>query len=97
MKTLIIFGCFFGLTFAQIPCNHLQFNQSSFVCACNATYCDTYGRVDELIKPESALVVTSDKESKRLDVQYADFTTNDDPNRIEFILDETKTYQEILG
>ena len=97
MKTLIIFGCLFGFTFAQIPCNPLQFNQSSFVCACNATYCDTYGRVDELIKPESALVVTSDKESKRLDVQYADFITNDDLNRIEFILDETKTYQEILG
>ena len=98
MKSLIfILGFLAGYTLADDPCYQIKFNQSSFVCACNATYCDTYGRVQDLIKPESVLVVTSDKDSQRLDVQYVDFTTNEDSTRIQFILDETQMYQEILG
>ena len=96
MKTLLI-ALIIGYTWATDPCYQLKFNQSSFVCACNATYCDSYGRVQDLIQPDSVLVVTSDQDSQRLAVQYVDFTSNEDSDRIQFILDETQMYQEILG
>ena len=89
MKTLIL-ALIIGYTWATDPCYQLKFNQSSFVCACNATYCDSYGRVQDLIQPDSVLVVTSDQDSQRLAVQYVDFTSNEDSDRIQFILDETQ-------
>ena len=61
------------------------------------TYCDSYDPIETLIDTELALVVTSDKESKRLEVQYVDFATNKDPTRIQLTIDEKQKFQEIFG
>ena len=79
------------------PCAKEKFGQDSFVCVCNATYCDSLDATESLIDQNSALVVTSDKESKRLEVKYVDFGTNEDSSRIQFSLDENIRYQEMLG
>ena len=62
-----------------------------------STYCDSFDTTDSLIDTESALVVTSDKDSKRLEVKYVDFDNDMDEPRIKFSLDENVRYQEILG
>lgn len=89
-----------GLKSAQSsdPCIRQDFSHSSFVCVCNGTYCDNYGLIEELIKPDEVLLVTSDLASKRFEVSYASFgASEEDPNAFEYILDESQKFQEILG
>ena len=62
-----------------------------------STYCDEYGDLSEFIQTNKALVVTSDQFSKRFYWNLVDYSTNDDPDRYEIVLDETETFQEILG
>lgn len=97
MRTFRIFLLIFAYVKAQtIPCEPRDFGYSSFVCVCNGTFCDEYEPI-EAPSELQALVVTSDKASRRLDSELVDFTDENDPNRFEYVLDETKTYQEILG
>ena len=44
-----------------------------------------------------ALVVTSDQFSKRFDWEHKEYTNKEDVNRYEIVLDESQTFQEILG
>ena len=69
----------------------------SFKQLFSRTYCDDYGLIEDLIKPDQALIVTSDLASKRFEVKYASFGTDEDPNMYDYVLDESKTFQEILG
>ena len=62
-----------------------------------STYCDEYGDLSEFIQTNKALVVTSDQFSKRFYWNLVDYSTNDDPDRYEIVLDQTETFQEILG
>ena len=55
-----------------------------------------------MIDVSAALVVTSDETSKRMEVDYVEFNTdindqNSDETVYDYILDETQTFQEILG
>lgn len=62
------------------------------------TFCDEYEPINNLMDVSAALVVTSDQASKRMEVNYVDFNTEiDDQERYEYILDESQTFQTILG
>ena len=68
------------------------------------TSCDEYETVNTMIDPTMALVVTSDRESKRMEINYLEFNVenenqipNSDENTYDYILDETQTFQKILG
>jgi len=85
----------------SIPCQPKEFGYSSFVCVCNGTYCDEYETVENMMDISAALVVTSNEASKRMEVDYVEFnvdaTTETNGTVYDYILDETKTFQEILG
>jgi glucosylceramidase len=55
--------------------------------------------IENWIETDTALVVTSDKVSKRFEVNQFEFSSSDeDPEqRYDYIVDETKTFQELFG
>ena len=57
---------------AALPCDPLKFDEDSFVCVCNATYCDTF---PELTLPSGSdvLLVTSSRDGDRFAVSGAQF------------------------
>lgn len=66
------------------------------------TYCDEYETVEDMFDVSKVLVVTSDRISKRMEVDYVDFDTDIDSKNsneevYDYILDEKQIYQEILG
>ena len=62
-----------------------------------STYCDEYDLLENYVEDGCALVVTSDMDSKRFDWQSVKFSALETKARHEYILDETQTFQEILG
>ena len=53
--------------------------------------------MENYVEDGSALVVTSDMASRRFDWQSVKYTALQTKARHEYILDETQTFQEILG
>lgn len=48
---------------------------SSFVCVCNSTYCDTAPKVDGLLQPGQAVVISSSQAQDRFSAVNAQFET----------------------
>uniref|UniRef100_A0A915D9Z5 Glucosylceramidase n=1 Tax=Ditylenchus dipsaci TaxID=166011 RepID=A0A915D9Z5_9BILA len=77
---------------------------SSFVCVCNADYCDKIQPVDVAeVQNGNVVYYTTDKEQHRLYKQTTRFNDENDQNigknidRIELVVDAAKTYQSIFG
>lgn len=83
------------------PCVPKDFGYTSFVCACNSTYCDDQDIFNSTIIGEGqAVLFTSDWTSKRFDQSDVAFTVPNSSftgSRFDYILDSSSTYQSILG
>lgn len=87
-----------ALAVLAVPCakRHIG-NHSSFVCVCNATYCDTLE--DGTVEPHQLLVFTSDQaenrfKSKKINVKEA-VTGSEDGQVVR--IDRNKSLQSIVG
>ncbi|XP_066942035.1 lysosomal acid glucosylceramidase-like [Macrobrachium rosenbergii] len=82
-----------------LPCIQRTFDQNSFVCVCNATYCDTLPRPSTPMKGQFA-VYTSDLSSKRFFKSVHDFEPgsggSEAPEVVNFKLGST-SFQAMLG
>ncbi|KAK7070173.1 hypothetical protein SK128_025476 [Halocaridina rubra] len=95
------------------PCARRDFGETSFVCVCNETYCDTLLR-PTLPQKGEFLLYSSDMKDKRFLKSLHNFTEKEHvcevllhpyallPNgqksiAVDFILDPTITQQEIIG
>lgn len=85
-------------TWAGNPCIPRDFQRTSFVCVCNSTYCDDYDPLTPLPRGK-ALLVSSDKLSKRLEPSVFDFVpeSNTSSNRPRLVIDRNTIAQRITG
>ncbi|XP_068226099.1 lysosomal acid glucosylceramidase-like [Palaemon carinicauda] len=102
MWLLLFVGILASISYGQdegLPCVPRTFDQNSFVCVCNATYCDTLPRLSLPIEGKFALY-TSDLSSKRFFKSVHDFNTEGvgvtASEVVNFTLGST-TYQTMLG
>ncbi|KAK3871273.1 hypothetical protein Pcinc_023572 [Petrolisthes cinctipes] len=83
----------------QQPCAPRDYGYSSFVCVCNATYCDDLPR--PVLVPEGQyLLYTSDKAASRFlktEGFFAGRAEGPSVRGVEYILDPTTTYQSLMG
>ncbi|XP_068240004.1 lysosomal acid glucosylceramidase-like [Palaemon carinicauda] len=86
---------------AELSCIRRDFDHSSFVCVCNASYCDTLPRPS--VPPVGYFdVYSSDRKAKRFSKLRGHFTEEWDSFEgesliAEFRLETSLTYQTILG
>lgn len=89
----------FGAAF-DYPCIQRKFDQDSFVCVCNATYCDTYENMEPSRPGPSNPIpywyaVVTTREGHRMQRRTGSFGTAE-PNKYVFKVGNT-TRQTILG
>ena len=80
MKQFFIFGLILTLAVgAPMPCLKKHFNESSFVCVCNSTYCDS---IDTNIQPPSGqlLVYSSSRAGDRFKRTVVDLQSGEHSN-----------------
>ncbi|XP_069957548.1 lysosomal acid glucosylceramidase isoform X2 [Cherax quadricarinatus] len=100
VPVLLILFCFgVSLGDEQLPCLPRQYGGTSFVCVCNATYCDTLPTPQ--VPPEGQfLVYTSDLSGSRFNKSqgaFSAFRSGASREAVEVVLDTRVRYQTILG
>ncbi|XP_043935243.1 lysosomal acid glucosylceramidase [Protopterus annectens] len=78
------------------PCASMSFGDSSVVCVCNTTYCDT---LDPLRMPAkgSYILYESSKSGKRLESTTGPFIKSIQDSGLKFTFNVDKKYQQIKG
>lgn len=78
----------------NIPCSYRSFGYSSYVCVCNATYCDT---VEPNLPLKSGYAVyTSTKDGQRLDKTQGKFEFSA-TSKFVFTINKNVKYQTMIG
>lgn len=73
-------------------CVRRDYGRSSFVCVCNATYCDTAPSVGQLTQGQ-AIQITSSRDSARFQTTFLQFGMSENPGTILSVLTQlVKTY-----
>ena len=83
---------------AYSPCVKKDFGHGSFVCVCNATYCDQF--IDEVALANGQYVVyTSSKDGQRFNESVHSFKGNPAAEQVDFklLLNTSTQYQTIFG
>ncbi|XP_069796372.1 lysosomal acid glucosylceramidase [Narcine bancroftii] len=100
MSTFWLFACLPLLTVPPVtagnPCQAKSFGQSSVVCVCNATYCDT---MDPVVVPGKGryLLYETNKAGKRLESKIGHILPSVKHPGLQLTLDVRKKYQWIKG
>jgi len=96
MRLILYIFILFKIVFGdENACLKQDFGHSSFVCVCNSTYCDTYGKIE----PTSELTgYVSDRSSSRLEKYSVNWQVNSTETVGATIrLDRITKYQKLYG
>lgn len=89
----------FSLTVSAEDCIRRDYGRTSFVCVCNATYCDTAPSVGALAAGQ-AVQITSSQSAARFqatNLQFGRTSSNKAVITNEIFIDTSITYQNVLG
>ncbi|KAK4037055.1 Glucosylceramidase [Daphnia magna] len=98
---IIIPAIFCSLTISDASaddCFRRYYGESSFVCVCNATYCDSAPSVDGPLPTGQAIVISSTQNDSRFQTHYLHFDIPSNESTVfQITVNASKTYQAIIG
>ncbi|KAI9560631.1 hypothetical protein GHT06_011581 [Daphnia sinensis] len=98
---IIVPAIFYSFTISYASasdCVRRYYGESSFVCVCNATYCDSTPSVDELVPPDQAIVISSTRNDSRFQTHFLQFDIPSNESTVfQITVNASKTYQAIIG
>ncbi|XP_077513151.1 lysosomal acid glucosylceramidase-like [Amblyomma americanum] len=83
----------------RLECQPRDYGYSSFVCVCNATYCDSAGDIGPL-PSGGAIAFESGKEGLRFaktTIPFGETTGSTDDSSARLVINTSITYQEVFG